>query len=54
MVIPILETIVVSARPSGVCLIEFNRLRRGNAFSDQLCRVGRLRAPAYGRTGIPH
>ena len=40
---PRLETIVVTVRSSGVCLIEFNRPHRGNAFNPQLSRVRQSR-----------
>lgn len=39
MAAPKLETIVITVRPSGVCLIEFNRPQRGNAFNSTLSNV---------------
>jgi hypothetical protein len=36
---PTLETVEITVRPSGVCIIEFNRPSRGNAFNTQVSRV---------------
>jgi hypothetical protein len=52
MSVPTLETVVVTLRPSGVCVIEFNRPHRGNAFNTQLSNVHSCPADSNIRTGI--
>lgn len=47
MLSPMLETIVVTVRPSGVCLIEFNRPHRGNAFNALVSKVSLTLTFAY-------
>jgi hypothetical protein len=44
---PNLETILITVLPSGVCLIEFNRPHRGNAFNSTLSNVA-PQLPASG------